>query len=187
MGVRNHLLTRRDAQAHEWLFMDTYLDAFLEDPEMDRTFSNLYNDIQFQPVPWLAVGVETQFPVVDGGSGFNEFSTYMRVMPTPNIELAMAYRWLDNHPVLVDSNRVDLRAFVRLSENWGLGTQQVVRFDDGTLELQQYTVHRDLGNWVAGIGVSSRDNTLKQEYGLLFSLSLKELPSVSLPFSIDMD
>jgi hypothetical protein len=62
-----------------------------------------------------------------------------------------------------------------------------VRFDDGTLELQQYTLHRDFGNWVAGIGVSSRDNTLKKEYGVLFSLSLKELPAVSLPFSIDME
>jgi LPS-assembly protein len=154
---------------------------------MDRTFSNLYNDLRFQPVPWLAMGVETQFPVWDGGSGFNEFSTYMRVMPAPNVEVAFGYRWLDNHPVLEDSNRIDLRAFVRLNENWGIGTQQVMRFDDGTLELQQYTVHRDLGNWVAGVGLSSRDNALKQEYGVMFSLSLKELPAVSLPFSIDME
>ena len=187
MGMRNHLLSKRDGQAHEWLFMDTYLDAFLEDPELNRTFSNLYNDLQFQPLPWVAVGLETQFPVIDGGSGFNEFATYARVMPTPNSEIMVGYRWLDNHPVLEDSNRLDLRAFVRLNENWGVGAQEIVRFDDGTLELQQYTLHRDFGNWVAGIGVSSRDNTLKKEYGVLFSLSLKELPAVSLPFSIDME
>lgn len=186
MGVRNHLLTKRDGQAHEWLVMDTYLDALLEDPEMNRNFSNLYNDLQFQPLPWMSMGLETQFPLIDGGSGFNEFATYLRVMPTSNMELMLGYRWLNNHPVLEDSNRMDLRSFVRLSENWGIGTQHIMRFDDGTLELQQYTVHRDFGNWVAGIGLSSRDNTLKQEYGVLFSLSLKELPAVSLPFSIDM-
>ena len=186
MGVRNHLLTKRDGQAHEWLFMDTYLDAYLDDPELNRNFSNLYNTLQFQPVPWATVGLETQFPVVSERSGFNEFATYVRVMPTPNMEVMLGYRWLDNHPVLDNSNRIDLRAFIRLNENWGLGSQQIMRFDDGTIELQQYTVHRDFGNWVAGIGLSSRDNTLKQEYGVLFSLSLKELPSVSLPFSIEM-
>ncbi len=187
LGVRNHLLTKRDGQAHEWMYMNTYMDAFIEDPEMHRTFSNLYNDLAFAPVPWMSMGVETQFPVLDGGSGFTEFGTYLRVMPTPNTEVALGYRWLDNHPVLPNSNRVDLRTFVRFSENWGLGTQHVLRFDDGTLELQQYTLHRDLGNWVAGIGLSSRDNTLKNEYGILFSLSLKDLPAVSLPFSISME
>jgi hypothetical protein len=35
--------------------------------------------------------------------------------------------------------------------------------------------------------LSSRDNLLKNEYGVLFSLTLKDLPSVSLPFSIDME
>jgi LPS-assembly protein len=187
LGARNRLLTKRDGQAHEWLYLDTYLDAFLENPETDRTFSNLYNDFRFQPLPWLTLGMETQFPILDGGSGFTEFSTYCRVMPTPDMELTLGYRWLDNHPVLPDSNRVDLRAFFRLSENWGIGSQHVLRFDDGTLELQQYTLHRDFGNWVAGVGLSSRDNLLKNEYGVLFSLTLKDLPSVSLPFSIDME
>ena len=186
LGMRNHLLTKRDGQAQEWLFMDNFLDAYLEDPEMDRTFSNLYTDLRFQPVPWLGLGVETQFPVVAAGSGFTEFSTYLRYMPLRDVEMVLGYRWLDNHPVLLDANRVDLRTFVRLNENWGVGTQHVMRFDDGTLELQQYTLHRDMGNWVAGVGLSSRDNLLKQEYGMIFSLSLKDLPSVSLPFSIDM-
>lgn len=186
MGTRNQWLTRRDGQAHPWLFLDTYLDAYLEDPEADRTFSNLYNDLHFDPLPWLSVGLETQFPVVDGGSGFNEYATYIKTMLTANAEISLGYRWLDNHPVLPDSNRADLRTYLRLSENWGLGSQHILRFDDGTLELQQYTIHRDFGNWVAGVGLSSRDNTLKEEYGVQFSLSLKDLPSVSLPFGIDM-
>ena len=58
---------------------------------------------------------------------------------------------------------------------------------DGTLEAQQYTFHRDLGNWVAGMGVSMRDNRLDEEYGLVLSLTLKDFPSVSLPFEIDAE
>ncbi len=185
LGVRNHLLTRRDGQAHEWLFMDSYIDAYMNDPDMDRTFSNFYNDLRFEPVPWLSLGLETQFPLFDSGSGFSEVATYLRYQPTPNVELGLSYRWLDNHPVLLDSNRVDLRGFVRLNEHWGVGVQQVWEMSDGTLELQQYTLHRDLGNWVLGIGLSSRDNRVEQEYGVMFSLSLKDLPSVSLPFRVD--
>lgn len=187
LGVRNHLLTRRDDQAHEWMFLDSYIDAYLNDPELDRTFSNFYNDLRFEPVPWLALGLETQFPLVDGGSGFSEASTYLRYQPTPDVELALGYRWLDNHPVSIDSNRIDLRGFVRLSENWGVGAQQVWETDDGTLELQQYTLHRDLGNWVAGVGISARDNRVDHEYGVMFSLTLKDLPSLSLPFRFESD
>jgi hypothetical protein len=91
----------------------------------------------------------------------------------------------DGHPVLLDSSRIDLRTYIRLSENWGFGTRHELELDDSTLEEQIYSVHRDLGNWVAGMGISSRDNRFEQEYGLVFSLTLKDFPSVSLPFELD--
>ena len=184
-GARNRLLTKRDGQSFEWLYLDTYMDAFINDPEGRRDFSNLYNDIRWQPLPWLGVDLETQFPIVSGGSGFNEFASLVRFMPTDNFEFALGYRWLASHPVLTDSNRFALQTYTRLTENWGVGTRHILEFDDGTLELQQYTLHRDLGNWVAGVGVTSRDNRLQQEYGLMFSLTLKDFPSASLPFNLD--
>jgi LPS-assembly protein len=82
---------------------------------------------------------------------------------------------------------VDLRAYARLGENWGLGMRQTFEMDDGTLEVQQYTVHRDLGSWVAGVGITHRDNRIEDEFGLVFSLSLKDFPAVSLPFQIDAE
>ncbi len=63
LGTRNRLLTRRDKGAFEWLFMDTYIDGFIEDPEEQRDLSNLYNEIRWQPLPWLSAGLETQFPL----------------------------------------------------------------------------------------------------------------------------
>lgn len=187
LGVRNRLLTRRDGQSHEWLYVNSYIDAFLEDPEFDRNVSNLYNDIRWSPLPWLGVELETQTPIVSGGSGFDEFATTVRFLPRPDLDLSIGYRYLDNHPTLLDSNRIDLRAYARINENWGIGMRQTWEMDDGTLEVQQYTVHRDLGNWVAGAGITHRDNRSEQEFGLVFSLSLKDFPAVSLPFRIDAE
>ena len=161
------------------------MDAYIEDPEGRRDYSNLYNDLQWRPLPWLTVDASTQFPIYDGGSGFNEFDGRLRFLPAEFFEFSLGYRYLAGHPVLMDSDAVDLQSYLRVSENWGLGSRFIMEFDDNTLELQQYTVHRDLGNWIAGVGVSRRDNRTQQEYGIVFSLTLKEFPSVSLPFQID--
>ena len=185
MGARHRLLTRRDNQTYEWLYLDTYLDAFLEDPEQQRDLSNLYNDLRWQPLPWLGLEVETQFPIASSSSGFSEFASRIHYQPNDRFDFAVGYRWLNGHPVLLDSSRIDLQTFTRLSENWGIGTRHALEMDDSTLESQQYTLHRDLGNWVAGVGLSSRDNRLEQEYGIVFSLTLKDFPAVALPFEID--
>lgn len=185
LGARNRFLTKRDSQSYEWLYVDTYMDAFLNDPEGDRNFSNLYNDVRWQPLPWLGVNVETQFPIGGGGSGFNEFNTNVNFMPNDRMEFSIGYRLLDGHPYLTDSNRIQFQSYTRINENWGIGSRHTLELDDGTLELQQYTLHRDLGNWVAGVGISSRDNRRETETGVVFSLTLKDFPSVSLPFEMD--
>ncbi len=187
LGARNHLLTRRDEQTFEWLYLDSYLDAFFEDPEGRRNFSNLYNDIRWQPLPWLGVDVETQFPLANGGSGFHEFAGTLRFMPSQSFEFSFGYRLLNGHPVLVDSDRFDVQTYTRLNEHWGIGSRHTLELDDNTLELQQYSIHRDLGNWVAGMGLTHRENRLADEFGVIFSLSLKDFPSVSLPFEIDSE
>ncbi len=185
LGTRNHLLTQRDNQSFEWLYLDTYIDAFIEDPEGQRNYSNLYNDVRWQPLPWLGLDLEAQFPIVSGGSGFNGYASILRFVPTDSFEFSLGYRMLNGHPVLVDSNRFDIQTYTRLNEYWGVGSRHTVELDDNTLELEQYTIFRDLGNWVAGMGLSRRDNRLANEYGVVFSLTLKDFPSVSLPLEMD--
>jgi len=184
MGGRHQLITRRDDQSHEWLYLDTYMDSYIDDPEGNRDYSNLYNDIRWQPLPWLGIDLETQLPVFDRGSGFSELSTRVRFMPNENWEFSIAYRELNNHPVLLDSNRIDLSTYIRLSENWGVGSRHIFEMDDGTMELQQYTLQRELGDWVAGVGLSHMNNRYEDEFALIFSLSLKSFPSASLPLSL---
>ena len=185
LGTRNQLLTKRDNQSFEWLYVDTYIDAFIDDPEGTRDYSNLYNDVRWQPLPWLGLDFEAQFPVADGGSGFNAFASILRFMPTQSFEFSFGYRMLNGHPVLIDSDRFDIQTYTRINEYWGVGSRHTVELDDNTLELEQYTISRDLGNWVAGVGLSHRDNRLAEEYGVIFSLTLKDFPSVSLPFEMD--
>lgn len=185
LGTRNRLLTKRDSQSYEWLYLDTYIDAFIEDPEGQRNYSNLYNDVRWQPLPWMGVDFQAQFPVASGGSGFNAFTGILRFMPTDSFEFSFGYGYLNGHPVLVDSNRFDIQTYSRINENWGIGSRHTVELDDNTLELEQYSIYRDLGNWVAGLGLSRRDNRLANEYGVIFSLTLKDFPSVSLPLEMD--
>lgn len=187
MGFRNRLVTKRNDRNHEWLTMDTYMDAFIQDPEFDRNYSNLYNDLYWYPLPWFRLGLETQFPLIDGGSGFHEFNTVFSFMPNENIEFTLRHRLLENHPVLLDTNHLDLRGYARLNENWGVGMLHMWELDDGTLEVQQYTLHRDFDNWVMGLGFTKRDNRIENEYGVVLSLTLKDFPSVSLPFRIDAE
>lgn len=184
LGARNHLLTQRDGQTFEWLSTNSYIDVFLDDPEGMRTFSNLYNDIQWQPVPWIRVNANTQFPILDNGSGFTEFAAGIEVVPNDRFEYRLNYRWLSGHPYLTDSSHLDLRTYTRLNEQWGLGTFHTIEFDDGTLEYQEYSLHRDFGSWIGAIGLSSRDNRYQKEYSVVFSLSLKDFPALSLPFEL---
>ncbi len=184
-GVKNKLITKRDGQSLDWLSMDTYIDGFITDPDYDRKFSNLYNDLRWNPLPWFGMNLETQFPVINDGSGFSEVAARTRFMPNENVEFSVGYHLLDNHPVLADSQRIDVRAYTRLNDKWGLGFFQLWELDDGTLEVQQYTIHRDFNHWVASVGITERKNELKDEFGIIFSFTLKEFPSASLPFQLD--
>jgi hypothetical protein len=131
------------------------------------------------------MNLETQFPVIDDGSGFSEVAARARFMPNEDLEFSIGHRLLDNHPVLTDSHRIDVRAYARLSERWGVGAFQLWELDDGTLEVQQYTLHHDFNHWVASVGVTHRDNRLEDEFGLIFSFTLKEFPSATVPFRLD--
>jgi LPS-assembly protein len=187
LGVRNRLVTQRNGASYQWLFMDTYIDSYVEDPELQRDFSNLYNDITWLPLPWLAVDVQTQFPIISSGSGYSEFTTGLRFMPTPNFEFSVQQRTLSGHPYLLDSNRVNIRAYNRFNENWGAGLLHQWEFDDGTLELEQYTLHRNYENWIVSAGLTHRNNRTRDEYGFLVSFTLKDFPDVSMPFRIDAE
>lgn len=186
LGVRNNFLTKRDGRTHEWLTINTYIDVFGNDPELDRSISNLYNDIVWSPLPWMKLNLETQFPIFSDGSDFTEIACNFTFLPTDSLEVSLGYRQLNNHPILQDSDRVDIRAYARLNEAWGIGFFQRWELDDSTLEVQQLTLNHDFDSWTASVGFLVRDNRDDQEeYSLLVNFTLKEFPRVRLPLTVD--
>ncbi|MFT6863611.1 MAG: LPS-assembly protein [Akkermansiaceae bacterium] len=183
MGVRNRLVTQRDGGTQDWLMLDTYFDTFFEDPEFSRDFSNIYNDLRWSPAPWFELDLETQFPLLNEAN-FTEVAASMRLMPTSDFEFNFEYRHLKNHPILRDSDRIVLESFARLNDYWGIGTHHRFEAVDSTLELQQYNVHYDFDSFVGSLGFFIRNNSEQDEYGLMLSFGIKEIPSLSLPIEI---
>jgi len=183
LGTRNRLITRRDGGSHDWLTLDTYFDTFFEDPEFNRTFSNLYNDLQFNPTPWFELDLETQFPLFSD-SNFTEVAASFRFLPSANFEFNIDYRHLNNHPILRNSDRIEIETFSRLNEYWGIGTHHRFELEDSALELQQYNLYHDFDSFIGSLGFFHRNNQNEDEYGVILSFGIKEIPSLSLPIEI---
>lgn len=185
LGMFNRLLTHRNSGSYEWLSFNTYFDTFLNDPELDRDFSNLYQDIAWRPLPWLQFRLDSQFPIFGGADAFTEVNSRVVYMPTPNAEISLGHRFLDDHPFLSNSNQLTFDYFQRLYDNWGFSIRQRWELDTSNLDTQQYSLHRDLTSWTASLGAVIRDNGGVDDYGVLFTMTLKEFPQFNIPVNLD--
>ena len=185
LGVYNRLQTRRNNNTLNWLSSNTYFDAFIDDPEYDRNVSNLYQDIEWNPLPWMRAELGAQLPIFGDNFEFSEVNSRVTFMPTDYLDFTVGHRLLQDHPFFEDSSLVDFRVYARINENWGVSAYERYELEDSTLETQQYSVHRDLTSWVAAFGAVIRDNRGETDYGLLFSLTLKDFPSVRIPVDFD--
>tara|TARA_B100000029_G_C17195624_1_gene822394 strand:- start:10 stop:726 length:717 start_codon:yes stop_codon:yes gene_type:complete len=185
-GVSQQFLTYRDGRAHNWMTLKSYMEHYIDDPEFDRDFSNLYNEITFTPLPWFSVSHEIGVPLfAEDPFDYTESNTRITLMPTDHLEFSIAHRFLHDHPILEDSDLLDFRTYYRIGDRWGLSARQRYEFDDGTLEFQQYSLHYDLNSWTAGIGALVADHrSTEDEFGLVFTLTLKDFPSLSVPIGI---
>lgn len=181
-GVSNRWYTKRNGSTYEWLSLNNYFDAYLEDPEFNRDFSNFFTDVEWRPLPWLAASTTAQVPLLDDTLDFTELTSRITFIPTDWFEFGIGHYFINDHPFFEDADLYSLTTYTRLSDNWGFSTAHRFEADDGTLEYQQYTIHRDLASWTASIGAIIRDNRHREnEYGVVLSLTLKAFPKVSLP------
>jgi len=103
-------------------------------------------------------------------------------MPTDWFHFSLGHYYIMDHPFFRDSNLYSLNTYTRLGDEWGFSTSHRFEGDDNTLEYQQYSVHKDFPSWTANLGGMIRDNRQgENEYGVLFSLTLKAFPKASLP------
>jgi len=202
LGVRNLLQPRLDYpnqargvftsatsepyQTYSWAGLNTYVDFFMRDPEFDRSISNLYNELFFRPVPWVNFWLDAQLPIQGETGSFTELNQGVTFMPGRNMQISLGHQYVSNSPFFRDSSLVFSRIYSRLTDNWGFGMNHIFEMDDGVMEFQSYSITRDLSSWMASIGGMVRDNRggLK-EYGILFSLTLKDFPQATIPLDID--
>lgn len=183
VGVRNRLETRRDDSTITWLELETYADVNFDNP-YDRTeYSNLFNKLRFNPLPWAALVVDSQIPAFD--KGFTEVNTNVVVQPVSNLEVNFGHRYLNNNPFFDASSLFVFGGYCRLNDNWGVAIQEQYEANTRTLEQQRYSVYRDLTSWVASLGAVVRDNAGVKEYGVLLTFTLKAFPKVGLDLNFD--
>ena len=182
-GVRNRLLTRRDDATVSWMDIETYMDVNFDNPFDKTQYSNLFNKLNFTPLPWMSFGVSSQVPVFE--KGFTEFNTSVSVQPLPNLQLSFAHRYLNANPFFDNSSLLVFGGYYRINDNWGIGVSEQYEGTTGVLEQQRYSVYRDLTSWVASLGAIIRDNGGVKEYGVLLTFTLKALPRFSFDLNFD--
>ena len=183
VGVRNRLETRRDDQTITWLELDTFFDVNFDNP-YDRTdYSNFFNNLRFSPLPWMSFTVNSQVPAF--AKGFTEVNTLANVQPLSNVQLTVGHRYLNNNPFFQNSSLFVVGGYCRINDNWGVGVQEQYEATTGILEEQRYSIYRDLSAWVASFGGVIRDNSGVNEYGVLFTITLKAFPKFGFDLNFD--
>jgi lipopolysaccharide assembly outer membrane protein LptD (OstA) len=180
LGMYNRIQTKRNEGTFPWLDLNTFVDFFEEDPEYSRNVSNIYNELRWSPLPWLSANIDSQLPLGDDFD-FTEFNSYLMFQPMENFRFALGHFYLHDHPFFFDSKNTRLTTYTRVNDNWGFGTAHFYEAETDTLQLQQYTVHRDLSSWTAALGAQVRDNGGQDEFGVVFSMTLKAFPRVGMP------
>jgi LPS-assembly protein len=204
LGLRNRLQTRRDSSTINWLDVDTYFDVQFDDPiaqltppsttSVSRTtplapsnelFSNVFNRVRLQPVPWLYLSVDSQIPLLN--KGFWEVNTFVDWTASPNLELRVGHQYLQSNPFYTDTSEVSFYTYMRLNDNWGFSIYEDYEFKSGRLNQQTYALHRDLSSWVGAIGLNITNNgSGKARIALVLSFTLKDLPRFGIPVNLNV-
>jgi LPS-assembly protein len=183
LGVRNRLETRRDDLTVTWLELDTFADINIDNPYDRRPYSNLFNKLRFNPLPWASLSIDSQIPAFN--KGFTEVDTTIAVQPIANLQVSVGQRYLNGNPFFQNSSLFVVGGFYRLNDNWGVGFQEQYEGTTGIFEQQRYSIYRDLTNWVASFGAVVRDNAGVKEYGILLTFTLKAFPKFGFDLNFD--
>lgn len=192
LGVRNRLQTRRDNATINWLEMNTFVDYRFESPDFGLDpdpgrFSNLVNRLRWQPLSWVSLTVDSQTPLFD--KGFSEVNSRANFLVNDKVQVGIGHRYINKNILFQDSSLLDFGGYFRINDNWGFSFREYYELQDSFLESQRYEVHRDLSSWVASLGFVSRNNRSgnkgENDYGMLLTFTLKDLPDVKVPLSFD--
>ncbi len=192
LGVHNRLQTRRDNTTINWFEMDTFFDVRFDLPNFGLepdpgTFSNIVNRMRWSPLSWVNFTLDCQLPLLD--HGFTEVNTRAVFFVNDKLQFNVGHRYINDNILFQDSSLLDFSAYYRLNDNWAFSLREAYEFTDNLLESQRYEIHRDLSSWVASLGVVARTSSSGgkevNDYGVVLTFTLKDLPDVKLPVNFD--
>ena len=77
-------------------------------------------------------------------------------------------------------SRLSLQLFYRLNEHWQIRAQEQMDAMKGHLQLQQYTIYRDLDAWQMAMTYSDSELNGQSDHSVYFSLTLKAFPKYTI-------
>jgi LPS-assembly protein len=183
MGLWNKIQTKRDGANYDLLTIQTYADADFDHnfsaAGPGDTMSNLFNDVRLYPIPQLQFRSLTSTALQK--DAYNEVDEDVTWAPDASLELTAGYHSINHSPIFEDNNSTSLSVFYRMNEHYQFQAQEQFQATDGKLQLQQYTIYRDLDAWqLAATFSDSEISNGHNEQAFYFSLTLKALPQYQL-------
>ena len=191
VGVWNKIQTKRDGVNYDLLTIETYADDDLErnfsaatPADTGRpttplsTFSDLFNNITFNESQQLSFQSLTAAAIAPGA--YNQFTNDLNWHPDPSLQLTIGDAYINHSPIFGDSNEGFLQLFYRINEHWQFSGTEQFEATTGRLQLQQYTVYRDMDAWQLAMTYSDSELNNQGDHSVYFSLTLKAFPKYSI-------
>lgn len=186
-GLRNRLQTRREGQVRDILNWGIQADWRINPRSDQRTFSEIFSDVDFAPTSWIQLSSQTRYNVHE--RLWREANHRVTIQPNTVWNVTLGHRYLRDDPATYGpgNNLLYGSFYYRVNENWGLRTTHYFETRDGVMEEQSYSIYRDLRSWTAMLGVRIRENRVgDDDWALVFSLQLKAFPNWKLNDDRDM-
>lgn len=177
-GTWNKIQTKRDGVNYDLVTVQSYADADFDHnfsaATPNSTLSNLFNDIRFNPIQQIQF---RSFSALDiSGSSYNQIDNSVTWSPDPSLRLNLGYHYINHSPIFGDSNNASIDMFYRMNEHWQVEAQEQFEAATGKLQLQQYTIFRDLDSWQLALTFSDSEINGQNNQAIFFSLTLKAFP-----------
>ena len=158
-GLQNKLQTKRGGQIDNLVNWRLFMDWRLDPRDDQRTYSDVYSDLDVKPFRWLTLTSQIRHDVND--IVWREVNHIVTFTPHSRWSLSLGQRYLDdNDPLLGAGSGNNLffsTVYYRFSDNWGLRMHHRYEAEDDVLEEQDYTIYRDLRSWTAAFTVRVRE------------------------------
>lgn len=182
LGWRNKLQTKRGGQIDNLVNWALLMDWRLRPRPDQRTFGDLYSDLDFKPRSWITFNSEVRYDI--------NTTTWRMANHTLTLEPNDKWSWKLGHRYLLEipgygpesgNNLILSSLYFRLNENWGVRLRHHFEARDGTMEEQYYTLYRDFRSWTAALTFRLRDNRGgPDDFTVALTLSLKAFPRFKL-------